>query len=136
MLHSCLLFLAGTAATILGAGLVELPRKVQREGAAARVLDSQFAIAIDDGFGFVGIEEVIATQVDGQLTGTTQADVTLYTEVSPELSPLDAEIGHLTFRTSCEIGTQAPTLRQFDVVLPRETKVWTVERLDRAVSTG
>ena len=71
----------GTRATILRAGLVELPREVQ-------------------------------------LTNTTQTNITLHTEVSLELCPLDAEVVHLTFRTSCKIGTQAPALRQFYVVLP------------------
>ena len=129
-LHSCFLLLTGTRATILRAGLVELPHEVHREGAAGRVLDGQFAIAIDDGIGFVGIEDVIATQVERERTQPTQADVALYTEIGLELSLLDAEVVHMTFRTSCEIGTHSPALRQFDVVLPREIEVWAVERLD------
>ena len=135
-LHSCFLLLTGTRATILRAGLVELPREIHREGATGRVLDGQFAIAIDDGIGFVGIEEVITTQVERERTQPTQADVTLHTEIGLELSLLDAEVVHMTFRTPCEIGTQAPALRQFDVVLPREVEVWVVERLDSTTNTG
>ncbi len=66
ILHSCFLLVACTGAAILRASLVELPREVEHEGAAGRVVDGEFAIAKDDGIGLVGIEGVDAAQVGSE----------------------------------------------------------------------
>ena len=65
-LHPRLLLFAGTRAAILRAGLVELPREVEHEGATGWIMDSQITIAKDDGIGLVGVEEVDAAQVGSQ----------------------------------------------------------------------
>ena len=65
-LHACFLFVAGTGAAILRAGLVELPRQVEDESAAGGIAGGEVAIAEDDGLGFVGVEEVDAAQVGSQ----------------------------------------------------------------------
>ena len=65
-LHPRLLLLAGTRAAVFRAGFVELPREVEGEGAAGWVVDCQIAIAVDDGIGLVGIEDVDAAQVGSQ----------------------------------------------------------------------
>ena len=65
-LHTCLLLVACTGAAILRAGLVELPRQVEQESAAGRIVDSEVAIAEEDGIGLVGVEEIDAAQVGSQ----------------------------------------------------------------------
>ena len=65
-LHPRLLLFAGTRAAILRAGLVELPREVEQEGATGWIMDSQIAITEDDGIGLVGVEDVDAAQVGSQ----------------------------------------------------------------------
>ena len=65
-LHPRLLLFAGTRAAILRAGLVELPGKVECEGTTSRIVDGEVAIAVDDGIGLVGIEDVDAAQVGSQ----------------------------------------------------------------------
>ena len=62
-LHPRLLLLAGARAAILRVSLVELPREVKGEGATGWVMDCQIAIAVEDGIGLVGIEDVDAAQV-------------------------------------------------------------------------
>ena len=64
--HSCFLLLSGSSSAVLRAGLVELPGEVEREGAAGGVVDGEVAIAVDDGIGLVGIEDVDAAQVGSQ----------------------------------------------------------------------
>ena len=59
-LHPRLLLLACARAAILRTGFVELPREVKGEGATGWVMDCQIAIAVEDGIGLVGIEEVDA----------------------------------------------------------------------------
>ena len=65
-LHPRLLLLAGAGAAVLRVGFVELPREVEGEGATGWVVDFQIAIAVDDGIGLVGIEDVDAAQVGSQ----------------------------------------------------------------------
>ena len=65
-LHPGFLLAAGTRAAILRAGLVELPRQVEQESAAGRIVDSEVAIAEEDGIGLVAIEEIDAAQVGSQ----------------------------------------------------------------------
>ena len=45
LLHSCFLLVASTRAAILRAGLVELPRQVENEGAAGGGVGGEVAIA-------------------------------------------------------------------------------------------
>ena len=62
-LHSCLLLLAGATSAILLTGLVELPGEIDQESATGGVVNRQFADAVDDGVGLVGVEEVNAAHI-------------------------------------------------------------------------
>ena len=67
-LHSCLLFLTSAATTILRASLVELPSQVDHEGATGRITESQLAWTIHSTIGLIGVEDVVATQVESEQT--------------------------------------------------------------------
>ena len=79
-LHSCFLLLAGTTSAILRASLVELPGEIDQERATGGVVNRQFADAIDSGIGFVGVEEVNTTHIEGQLSQTAEVEVALHAE--------------------------------------------------------
>ena len=65
-LHPGLLFVAGTAATVLAACLVELPSKVEHEYATGGIVDGKLAYAIYYAAVLVGVEHVAASQVGSQ----------------------------------------------------------------------
>ena len=66
ILHTGLLLVASTRATILTACLVELPCQVENKGATSRIKYRQLSWTIQGGLGFVGTEYVVAAQVEGQ----------------------------------------------------------------------
>ena len=57
------LLLAGATSAILRTGLVELPGEIDQERATGGVVNRQFADAVDDGVGLVGVEEVNAAHI-------------------------------------------------------------------------
>ena len=74
--HSCLLLLSGAGAAVLRAGLVE----VEGDGAAGGVVGREFADAVDDGGGLVGVQDVVAAEVGGQRAEAAQVEVVLHAE--------------------------------------------------------
>ena len=84
ILHSCLLLRASTRAAILRAGLVELPGKVEREGATGRIVRCQLADAVDDSIRLVSMEGIAATEVEGQRAHALQVEVALQPDVGEE----------------------------------------------------
>ena len=78
--HSCLLLLSGAGAAVLRAGLVELPDEVEGDGAAGGVVGREFADAVDDGGGLVGVQDVVAAEVGGQRAEAAQVEVVLHAE--------------------------------------------------------
>ena len=125
---------AGTGATILRAGLVELPDEIDEECAAGRIVSRQFTDTVDGGTGLVGVEKVSATHIEGQLSQTTEIEVALHAEREVETLLCDAEVVVVALRCPLGISRQPKTVRQFDVVVPDERDVWVVEGLDGAVS--
>ena len=101
-LHTGFLLLAGTRATILRAGLVELPGKVEHKGATGRIVRGQLPISVDDGIGLVGVEDIAATQVESECTHTLQVEITLQTYVGEKASAGHAEVVVVTLRIPLE----------------------------------
>ena len=89
--HSCLLLLSGAGAAVLRAGLVELPDEVEGDGAAGGVVGREFADAVDDGGGLVGVQDVVAAHIEGQLSQTAQVEVALHAEC--EVKSLGGDAG-------------------------------------------
>ena len=79
-LHTGLLLLAGTGATILRAGLVELPVEVDEERAAGRVVYCQLAETEDSGIGLVGVEDIDAAHIERQLSQAAEVEIALDAE--------------------------------------------------------
>jgi len=117
-LHPGFLLAAGTRAAILRAGLVELPRQVEQESAAGRIVDSEVAIAEEDGIGLVAIEEIDAAQVDCQLPKVTQMEVLLQAKTANDTWLGDTEIVVLALSGPLHVGTQPEGVRQFNGVSP------------------
>ena len=134
MLHPCFLLFAGTTTAILASGLVELPGEVEREGTTGRIEYCQLTRTIDDGLGLVGIEDVVATQIEGQRAETTQIEVALNAHIDTSLSLQDAEVVDVAFRIETDSSIDAPALWQFDGVVPADVHIRTVECDDRANS--
>lgn len=67
LLHSSLLLLSSTTATIFRACLIEFPSEVENEGATRRIKHCHLAWTIQYSLGFVTIEYVVATQVEDVL---------------------------------------------------------------------
>ena len=83
-------------------GLVELPGKVKHKGAAGRVVRSQFSITEDDGISLVGVEDIAATEVEGECTHTLQVEITLQSYVGEKASAGHAEVVVVTLRVPLE----------------------------------
>ena len=118
-LHACFLFVAGTGAAVLRAGLVELPRQVEYESAAGGIAGGEVAIAEDDGLGLIGVKEVDATQVGSQSAQAAERDVFLNTEIADDTGLRDAEIVVLALCGPLQVGTQSESVGQFDGIAPR-----------------
>ena len=127
-LHSCLLLRAGTGTTVLRAGLVELPGKVEREGATGRIVRCQLPVSVDDSIRLVSMEGIAATEVEGQRAHALQADVALQSDVGEETRLGHAEIVVVTFRIPLGRDIEAETMRQFYVILPADNEPRVVER--------
>ena len=121
-LHPRLLLLAGTRAAILRAGLVELPGKVDREGATGGIVRCQLSVSVDDSVGLVNMEGIAATEVEGQRAHVLQVEVALQADVGEETGLGHAEIVVVTFRIPLGRDIEAETVRQFDVILPADNK--------------
>ena len=132
-LHSCFLLFSGSGATILRAGLIELPDEIDEECATGGVADGQLSDAVDGGIGLVGVEDVVATHIERQRAETTEVEVALHAEREVETLGVDAEVVVVALRCPLGIGRQTKTMRQFDVVVPDERDVWVVEGLDGTV---
>ena len=80
MLHSRLLVLAGSSATVLAAGTVKLPGEVKGEGTACRVGGRELANTEDGCTRLVGVEGVITAQIERQRASTVKVEVLLYSD--------------------------------------------------------
>ena len=132
-LHSCLLLLSGTTSAILRTGLVELPGEIDQEGSTGGVVNRQFANAVEDGIGLVGVEDVNATHIKGQLSETAEVEVALDAEFDIQAVGDDAVVVVVALVGPLGSSVQTETLRQFDVVLPDKREVRTGQRQDRSV---
>ena len=116
-------------------GLVELPGKVEHKGATGRIVRCQLSIAIDDGIGLVGVEDIAATEVEGECTHTLQVEVALQSDVGEETGLGHSEIVVVSFRIPLGRDIEPETLRQVDVVLPADNEPGVVECDGGAISS-
>ena len=107
--------------------LVERPSEVEGEGTTGRVVDGQLADAIDDAAVLVGIEYIVAAQVDRQAAKAAQVEVALHTEVASEDGADEAEVVYVAFRRQAHACAQAPAMRQLHGVVPSHVDIRTVE---------
>ena len=91
-LHTSLLLLTSTTTTILRACLVELPGEVYDKGATGRITESQLAWTIHGAISLIGVEDVVATQVESERTQTAQIDVALNTQIYTSLSRIKTAV--------------------------------------------
>ncbi len=108
-LHTSFLLIAGTGATILRAGLVELPHEVDEESATGGIADGQLADAVDGGVGLVGIA------LDGAVNGVCADNCRLLRCAPWRLGVIeesvnvqvDTQLSHLTIviQSLCLIAT-------------------------------
>ena len=98
--------------------LVELPREVERESAPGGVVYLEVAIAEDDGIGLVGVEEVVAAQIDRECAQTAEAEILLHAEVAQDAGLGDAEVVVVAFGGPLQVGTQTQVAGQFEGVSP------------------
>ena len=81
-------------------------------------MDSEVAIAEEDGIGLVAIEEIDAAQVDCQLAEVTQMKIFLKLQAANDTWLGDTEIVVITLCGPFHIGTQTEGVRQFNGVSP------------------
>ena len=97
-------------------------------------MNRQFANAVEDGIGLVGVEDVNATHIEGQLSETAEIEVALDAEFCTKAVGSDAVVVVVSLVGPLGSSVQAEVLRQFDVVLPDECEVRTVQRQYGAIS--
>ena len=83
-------------------GLVELPGDIEYKSATGRIVRSQLSIAIDDGIGLVGMEDIAATEVEGECTHTLQVEIALQAYVGEKASAGHAEVVVIALRIPLE----------------------------------